>query len=417
MTEIFYKNKYIKYKNKYIELLSENKKKVSNKILKGGMNIPIIETNDDSFLNDYTETMNYGQNNCGIYISNDKKKLIKCDLYKNSTDKLEKINLTYPDYLIFPKIYNYYLYNDSYFCLMDKFDGDLTQLMYEYLPSHVLDNMCNDNLIDENQKKIFCDIFNDLIPKTYNKYNKFNLSWSDAFTPLIEYLFLNRNELNEVDKIYNDDKIENKIYKGFTLDRWINYTINHFDNMVNYFINKQNFNFDKYHLFIKSYNKEYNKIINQIVKQIFKLKLLLKNIGLEYTDNKLDNFAFNLHNDKITHLGVDWKNNKIGDKYFYISIIDWSSGLFNSDDDILNQFNSPINQYSKYGQYNLTSIYGTKYWMNSPILVNYDKEKNSLNLTPDQIKLLTTFYTLDLKNPINDTFLNYEQVENYILQD
>jgi hypothetical protein len=47
-----------------------------------------------------------------------------------------------------------------------------------------------------------------------------------------------------------------------------------------------------YQEFIEMYKSEFAKLIKSIFQQIYKLKLLLRNMGLKYTDNKLDNFAF-----------------------------------------------------------------------------------------------------------------------------
>ena len=84
-----YRTKYLKYKNKYLSL-----KNKYNSI------------NNSDFLNNYTKIPNSGQRNCGIYLSDDRQRIMKCDGSYNETlqKNLEKINVKYPNYKIFPKI-------------------------------------------------------------------------------------------------------------------------------------------------------------------------------------------------------------------------------------------------------------------------------------------------------------------------
>ena len=124
----------------------------------------ITNTSDMSFLNGYKKISNFGISNFGIYVNDDK--LIKGDNIPSDhiIKKLNKIYYTYPTYKIFPQVYNYYIVpNDRAiyhevinttlnignkfkvqyvsYCKMEKFDGDLSSFLFEYIPKNILKNM------------------------------------------------------------------------------------------------------------------------------------------------------------------------------------------------------------------------------------------------------------------------------------
>lgn len=95
----------------------------------------------------------------------------------------------------------------------------------------------------------------------------------------------------------------------------------------------------------------------------FQINLQIKiitniNIGFIFNDDKLDNFAYILEDNPREHLGILWKTNKFGSKYFYVSFIDPVSGLFKLNDtnnaNLMNLFK--IKQFTKYGQYTIFNL-------------------------------------------------------------
>ena len=323
----------------------------------------IIYKNNNSFLKNYTKIINSGQQNCGIYLSNDKKRIIKCDSVYNKKLQitLDKINSTYPNYKIFPNIYNIYEYNNNVYTEMEKFEGDLTQYLYEILPKNILLNM--PNLIDA-EKDFYYKLFNSCIPKTFNNNDEYSLDISDY------------DKLNEL--------------------------------LMNpYFANYKVF-IKKYEEFIKIYMEQFNNIFTTIQQQIYRLILLLINIGLNYIDYKLDNFAFN-YSDTNEHLGIQWSNNKlINGKYLNVSILDWDSGLRNYDFNIiLPKFNTFI----KYGQYYINLLKNNNL---------YDHE-NLLKLDTRLLDFLKKEYKLEIKelNSMNtlDDFNKFTHIGNKVIVD
>ena len=144
--------------------------------------------------------------------------------------------------------------------------------------------------------------------------------------------------------------------------------------------------YDKYIVFINELTKVISSIINAIKQQVYMLQTLLTKIGLFFDSVKFDNYAYVLSDKKIKHLGVNWKGNKIFNKYFYVSFIDWNSGLCQHVN--THKLSIGINDFVKYGKHPLSNI------CENPYLTNYGK--NILNLSESTIKLLTTKYYLAL---------------------
>lgn len=400
-----YKEKYYKYKKKYLHL---------KRLQKGGSFI--IETDNTNFLEGYNEINNSGQHNCGIYISLDNKKIIKCKCDPN--EKLDFIIEKYPDYKIFPKVFNYYLYKKddekTFYCKMEKFEGDVTELLYELLPQQILNKMVEEQIITENDKNNYYNIFFLLIPKTIGK-KQLNVI---KITPLDKYLYNHPEEISLVEEIakknYENQYIRNdnmiQKYKDYTI-RYINdssKTYHSLKEIVSLF-KDIDFNYDKYEEFIRRYKKIFNEIITSIRKQIIRLEILLLIIGLEYSDFKLDNFAFTLSSNNYSHLGIIWNNNNFDNKYFFIHIIDPDSGLFKLSKQHINYYLKRFNP-TKYGQYEYNII-------QDKILYNYDE--NFLNLSEDVIKLLTKSNNLDKLSDL-DIEIEIDKLEdynNYVLED
>ncbi len=416
-----YKLKYLKYKSKYIQLkkiLGKNLNYKSDKQIGG---FETISTDNNNFLENFDEVELFGQMNCGIYISKDNTQIIKC---QNSTeciseDKLKKLKLIkihYPDYKIFPDIYNCYIYNDKSYILMEKFSGDLTKLLFELLPRHILEKMVEDRrLLPEHVEKYY-QLFHILFPKT-SHYEI--LSQVDCSNPLIAYLNTHRDEIEQIEKICEDNiSIYRKnMYKDVQLikykDMEVGKYISVFTNplrtleLMTKFFQDGIIKYPIYMYFIEHFKSQFSIIFEQVKKQIYRIKLLLMKIGLAYTDDKTDNYVYMLEDSNHPHLGVNWSSNLIfGNKYFFISVIDWDSGLSDLNTWTLNNFVSQFNKYNptKYGQYYLNTICN-----NCPILVNC--ESNIYGLDEDGFQILQTDYNMEIPN---NNFENISQINKFV---
>lgn len=414
-----HKLKYQKYKKKYINL--------KNKLKGGTIEYNIIKTTNDDFLNEYIKVNNSGGQNCGIYLNNnDPKKLIKCDEINN--DVLLKLNHVfnkYPNYCIFPQIYNIYEYNNFSYTEMFKFDEDITNLLYQILPLICLDEMVNLGVINEEEKNHYFNIFTMLILKS-----NVNTIERISFTKELLYFYNNKEKLDELELLIENikntninlpinEQTKNIIFDGFNINienfhskYHIKYYINNLDNIVKLF-NHPNIviDYNKYQQFYNLFESKFIELLVPLFQQIYRLKLLLINIGFTFHDDKFDNYAYILEDNPREHLGILWKTNKIGSKYFYVSFIDPASGLSklgnNTDNtDLMRYFQ--FKYFSKYGQYPILNLrdYPVISYNNMKIIQmkQYDKLIKSLNLTTDSIKILSNTYT------INDNFIHMPNI-------
>jgi hypothetical protein len=271
-----YYNKYLKYKNKYLKLL-------------GGADENGIDTSI------WYKTPNKGQQNCGIYINEKDKKLIKC------TDHDHDINEIKYNY-VKEELHNKYfpiLYKIEHNTVLDKtittmelLDGDITSIFFDILPKIAL----NKTLVDctsisletegipepfdnYDQKDIIYRIFKLKIPETHfdefrkNPYIEFN-----------NYI----SKLNEITKI-------------------------------------------EYEEFINKVKLLINNFYNFIIIEIMDLLMALQILNFKYEDYKLDNFAYKLYTDN--ELDMLNKTNyyickkKFLNKNICLYIIDYESGL------------------------------------------------------------------------------------------
>ena len=126
----FKQNQNIKNKQISKELNEIFVRRSENKIL-------YSNNENNTFLLGWNEIENSGQKNCGIYLNVDKPNLImKCEhVDKPKILSLLQIREKIPQIKLFPKIYE--IHNNKYI-IMDKLDGDLTQLCFEILPKEIL---------------------------------------------------------------------------------------------------------------------------------------------------------------------------------------------------------------------------------------------------------------------------------------
>ena len=408
--------KYLKYKSKYLNL--------KHKKQHGGMTV--IDREDDSFLSEYSSVKNSGQKNCGIFLNNNKdiKKIIKCENPDTTFFNLiENIKKKYPNYTILPEIYNIYKYNDKHYIEMEKFNGDVTQLLFEILPKEILKTRD----LSEDNKKLFYDIFFSMIPKTVSLESFIQRIYVE---PLNNYLYQNQDELSEIIKIdkcnnklellkdtekenlkiqYDSKKINsiiyyskfseiNNKYNNIKMNKYRGkdnklYNINPYNNKFKDYIDNLkiiesiNINYEEYESFIKAFETELFKILETVRQQITRINILLSIIGLTYSDPKIDNYGFILLDTNKTHLGINWTNNNFYGKFIFITLLDWESGLskFNESDskNIIENFN--YFNMTKYGQYYLVNLISPLIYGNIEFLDKnkYDFFSKKYDMIPD----------------------------------
>jgi len=104
----------------------------------------VIQYEDTSFLNDWKEISNVGQQNCGIFLNESHPdKIMKCEpggiskTLKMASD-LENIL----EHQVFPKIYEVYIREgNNKYIVMERFGGDLTDFILHLLPRKILDKL------------------------------------------------------------------------------------------------------------------------------------------------------------------------------------------------------------------------------------------------------------------------------------
>jgi len=343
---MMYYKKYMKYKAKYLAY--------KNQV--GGNNTEQIDATSLNFLIDWKKVSNSGQFNCGIYISDKySDKIIKCEDKINIPNNVIDLNkiLEGKGLHVFPKIYKIYKHEGKMYTEMEKFSGDLSDFLYKHIARTVLDSM----KLDESISNDIWLIYRGMIPRTGANDENFNS---------------NPNKLQTL----QNSQLTKPIYDQF----------------------------------ITKLKSQLITIMPEIKKQIGTLHLCLLDNGYYYGDPKLDNFAYVIKSQSHKHLNIDWQNNKFNNEYFYIHIIDWSSGLFPFDVTkniytiihMITYYNNSYLEYSVHGQYTQESI-GKSLNMQS----------NDINLPVDIYKILNTDHDLKISLPKTD-FFNINQIRTDI---
>jgi hypothetical protein len=398
-----YFSKYKKYKLKYLSLLKKKFK--------------VLQMDNDNFLNNYRKIPNSGQQNCGIYLSDDDTKIIKCENHELSVEiqeHLYQIIKSYPNYKIFPQIYNIYNFQREReretYTEMEKFQGDLTQFLYEILPKKVLSKMTN---LTEDDRDFYYRLFNLSIPNKISGNNLYRIS-DEKHNEMLIYLYYYPAEVDTVVNIIAERKRNNNnedyLYKDIKVNMTTDYIreLELLNNTIRFFKNPifldDNF-IRKYEDFIKKYETDYNSLLLTIEQQVYRIILLLNNIGLTFRDYKLDNFAFTYGNTN-NHLGIKWSNNYLGDNlYLNISLLDWGSGLSIYD----LKLPSTLNNFTKYGQTFITSLKRNMLFIGYEI---YNKSKNIFELDQKLVEYYEKEYNLDLK--INTHMKTFNDLNKFV---
>lgn len=280
----------------------------------GGM-IPTHQIADiKSLPREWMKVVDNGQHNCGIYVNPaNKNRIIKCvrrEMSENNYPidvRTQEINRDI-GFHIFPEIYNYYkITNEPSRILieMERFDNDVTYLLMEYLPHICARSMGLDQQIET-----------DLL----------NILW---------YKMPSTNYNPRFDIVYPlNQKVDEPSVKNDKCDKFVEEFAN---SMLTLSI---------YNEFMKIYIEALNLYLPMINEQIFVLQYRLLKIGYRYFDNKFDNYAFTFADENIEYMGVQWGDrNRIGDKYFFLHIIDWDSGLEEVNKEFENYYVAQILRY------------------------------------------------------------------------
>jgi hypothetical protein len=280
--DVYYKRKYLKYKSKYLNAKYNQK----------GGSLKIKKHTDKSFINDWTKIQQSGQQNCGIFIS-DKypQRLMKCGGSVNHEVHELNEKLIKEGIKVFPHIYEEHEFDNKKYVVMDRLDGDLTEILYEKLPVNIIDEM----KIDEDIKNDMKWIYKNMMPSTMNSSLKATIQINNT----ILYLYKNPDKIKlfieELEKVNKKNEILKKEQRMLS---------NQLDELRIKKRNYPNFTFDEM-ASITNYNAL--KIdINDIekVKQINntngladaykfvekKYDFFFDILFLEYDDNKLNEF-------------------------------------------------------------------------------------------------------------------------------
>lgn len=340
-----YQQKYLKYKQKYIDL----KELVRQR---GGE--PTIE----QLLEGYKEIPNSGQQNCGIFVSDrplEEGYIIKCESGDRRNDRhladAIAINNIFQNkgMLLFPQIFDKPIYdatNNKTYIKMERFDGDVTQMLYEHLAKLSIKKLN----VDGPTSDALYAVYQFKMPATVGRDDK----------RLMEKMMLtSANTLK----------------------------------------------FETYDSFMKQFEEDLRKMLHEVSKQIYTIRMKMIDEGYYYADNKFDNYGFTLSDKNEKHLGSSWENNKIGDKYFFIRLLDWGSGLVkigNYDEKpiqinfAIEDYNSNCTTFSKYGQYGARAL-------SNPSHMNEDLIK-TIQMSDELKKIIDAQYMLNLnKGELDET--------------
>jgi hypothetical protein len=312
--------KYIKYKNKYLNL---KQIKGGNKLLEGWSDIP-----------------NTGRQNCGIFINlKEKDKIMKCS---GTIANINAVNNINDKIHLFPIIYSVDQLDLNYYTIMEKLDGDISDIFYKFIPNNIINKL-------DLEKDIKYDIMQ-LFKLKINGQKKF--------------FYIENIKENSILEEFKNSKVSLKLFD--TVIEKIIYTIKN---------NYQN-----------------------IIEGMFDLKFKLYTLGYTYTDNKFDNFGY-----KFADEGIKILDKKF---IFYFLDYDSGLGEFNNNEDksnyiktILYELNNKYITYGINGGYNLTTFldsyihFGIKSY--SPIVYNLPID-NFLDIPDDIYKILIKKYNIYL---------------------
>lgn len=377
----------------------------------------IIKYDNKDFLNNWTKIPNAGQRNCGIFISSEKpNRLLKGGTDGEEVADLNKKMIDIGSHRVFPEIYKTYRSNEknsknkrTSYVEMERFNGDITDMLFKYLSKYIIKKYFNENFqCSKDVQTDLYDLFRASIPMTMGNPMEMNVYLDKT----AKYFFEYPNEIETFEKLYNsfdEEKIDSMEFIEFNNIKIPSYntpseirqSVNRLKKIRKRFKNSK-LTEKIYSKFIKYLSNEINFLMPEISKQIFMIKYKLLSAGYTYLDNKLDNYVFKISTEQYEHFGIEFKNNCLfDDKYFYVYVIDWDSGLFKINDEdykcklatLLSEFNECFLNYSIHGQYSL------KYSISNS-LVQCNKNMGNFLKLPEEIhKIISKSYKLELDLP------------------
>jgi hypothetical protein len=241
--------KYLKYKYKYL-LLKQN-----------GGKFLTLERDQQFIDSQFTQILNKGTQNCGVYIQKkNKNKILICNKIKIPEDKLKFIieNLD-----IYPTLYNEYIINNQYYYLWEKMNGDVRDLFTEIIPNEYLGDDYNFFYLKYNNYPHNIYVINedmkDLFIKNGYKQIDTNLYEKDYYL-----CFCKEKDYSTIIKKLKSIENCNYVY---------------IDSKINQIIN------------------EIEKNIEIIIKELSKKMLIMINNGFYYSDAKYDNIVYKSNED------------------------------------------------------------------------------------------------------------------------
>jgi len=337
-----YQPKYVKYKYKYLKL--KNKKKY---MLGGVLEIKMEEWNKQS---------DKGQQNCGIFLSEKYPNYImKCNTGKRNLEKIYLVNTINSKKHLFPRIIINNSIGDNNYTVMERMDGDLTDLLFKVFPNMVLTKMIEEKEISEEIAKLIVHILNLKISNKYNinlfnirlildgniknKEEYFHFLYHIRSLPVEkrndEYTFtLCKDIIKYITDVSIADVCEDK-YHDLLHKQYIYKHVN--DIYAQYkdalfiinLILQENVDIDIFDKFITKLFLLFDEYLKLIVKEILKINLELIKIGYTHSDNKFDNYGFKLVS--LEHINDDnferGEHPIIDGKKLLVYFLDWDSGL------------------------------------------------------------------------------------------
>jgi hypothetical protein len=331
-----YLNKYKKYKNKYINLKSQF----------GGHGYE-IRAITQYFFNNWSKITNSGQQNCGVFLSEEKPdKILIC---RGSIGKVDDLEYVQSRGIFFPILYNIYSLDDKYYMEYEKMEGDITSIFYSKIPQEIANS---EKYVSNKEQLLY--FFDLKIKTTMNNGLK-----EITIDKLFAYLSSNLDKINDIESKFEEHNETNPEYSKFSwqgLDFYRGRDYSFRNNFENSKANVQNI-IDVYNtnpITSKLFDEFVSDIIEKIViclpdiikgLTILQLKLI-EETGYCYADNKFDNYAYK-------RIGSE-------NKYFFI---DEDSGLhkINSEDltrklyirKLIREYNYKYAGFNINGQYNL----------------------------------------------------------------
>ena len=362
---------------------------------------PEINEVSKTFLDDWTIIENFGQHNCGLFISEKfKDKILLC---RDGISKIDEYIDVMKKYKIMPILYSINHIGDNYYFMSEKLDGDITSIFYNTIPERI------SNLSEFVQHK-------DILLKLF----KFKKNVDGVYLirdSLFNYFLTNPDKLTEYEQKYNEhlQLYPNKSYWEIPAFMFDHLTINiaqdepatsvanyrskiKLINDIKLLYDTDPITFQLFDNFSKMVKNSICGLLPNIIKEITKIRYNLIKIGYDYDDTKFDNYGYKLENSKYN--------------YF---IIDFESGLRkifndepNTDQYILNRIaNEFNNKFNNYGVNDGNKLY--RYYL-FPIIHNFvDSEFNPFDLPIELKKILESHDTIDKDAVI------FEKIEGVIV--